>query len=123
MHIKLKTFKFFSSQFVIAWSFNLQCAISAYHYYRCEFESRSSSLSITCEGSVVSFNCTYSIEKTFNDTVHWVNSWTRAKPIDNDRDNLEQCNCQVISTSFCVILFYIFPPNMKKQRFSSLRYR
>jgi hypothetical protein len=116
MYIRLKTFKFFSSQFVIVWSFNLQCAISAYHYYRCGFESRSSSLSITCEGSVVSFNCTYSIKKTFNDTVHWVNSWTRAKPIAKDRDNWEQRNCQVISTSLGVILFYIFSPNLKKTK-------
>jgi hypothetical protein len=38
MYTKLKTFKFLSSQFVIVWSFNLQCAISAYQYYRCEFE-------------------------------------------------------------------------------------
>jgi hypothetical protein len=122
MYIKLKTFKFFSSQVVIVWSFDLQCAISAYHYYRCEFESRSSSLSITCEGSVVSFNCTYSIKQNINDTVHWVNSWTRAKPIAKDRDNWKQCNCQVISTSFCAILFYIFSPNLINQRFSSLRY-
>ena len=73
--------------------------------------------------SMVSFKCTYSIKKNINDTVHWVNSWARAKPIVKDRDNWEQRNCQVISTSFCVILFYIFSPNLIKQRFAFLRYR